>query len=79
MDLALGAGKAPRCLHCLAALLEQPPDELAQHLYNYCQTRPCYAAAWKFASGREGVNDDGIPQCVWGGSGSKEALDKGRE
>ena len=48
----------------MAAALDQSPDDLAERLWIYCQTRGCYAAAWRYAAEREGVDPAQMPACV---------------
>lgn len=49
----MGFKSAPRCLSCLAAALEQPPDTLCARITGYVQRRECYRGAWNWATAAE--------------------------
>ena len=66
ISIALGFGRAPRCLQCTAKGLEQSPDQLVQRMFGYFQDRACYWAAWKWAGQQEAFEPGEIPPCLGG-------------
>lgn len=64
MNLTLGLNASPRCLRCLAAVLERDPVELRDQLAEHLQLRECHRLAWGWASQSEGSGAEPIPQCL---------------
>ncbi|MFM7148963.1 MAG: hypothetical protein ACKO23_03890, partial [Gemmataceae bacterium] len=62
-SVAMGAKDAPRCLGCLAILLQQSTRDLSEHLTTHFQQRPCYGKAWRTACQAEGQDESFQPVC----------------
>lgn len=64
-SVAMGFKNAPRCLTCLARVLDWSPQDLRDHLVSHFQHRDCYGHAWGVASGRESFGPGWTPACLW--------------
>jgi tRNA 2-thiouridine synthesizing protein A len=64
MNIAMGFGDNPRCLHCLAAALERGVIELRESLIAYLQQKECHQTAWAWADRNEGVPGNGRRPCL---------------
>jgi tRNA 2-thiouridine synthesizing protein A len=64
MNIAMGFGDNPRCLHCLAVALERHVDELRESLIAYLQQKECHQTAWAWADRHEGVPASGWRACL---------------
>jgi len=65
MSVVMGFKNAPRCGTCLAAGLDQPPDELRDRLYDLIHHRDCYRSGWRWANREERVAASARPPCLW--------------
>lgn len=64
LSVALGARDAPRCLGCLAQVLERSPIELRDQMTEHFAHRSCYGRAWAVACERENQPVDYRPACL---------------
>jgi tRNA 2-thiouridine synthesizing protein A len=65
MSLVAGCKDAPRCLSCLARLMEQGREEVRDHLLGYILNRPCRHAGWLWANREERTEPTALPLCLW--------------
>ena len=64
MNIAMGFGDRPRCLHCLAAALDRQMGELRESLIAYLQQKECHRTAWAWADRNERVPPNGLRACL---------------
>lgn len=64
-SVAMGFKNAPRCLTCLARLLDREVQELRDHLVSHFKHRSCFGRAWGIAGVREGFGYTWRPGCLW--------------
>ncbi|MHC4548750.1 MAG: sulfurtransferase TusA family protein [Planctomycetota bacterium] len=65
LNVALGYRSAPRCADCLAASFDKPRTQFLEHLREWVEARPCYAAGWDWAGREEGSAGAPRPPCLW--------------
>lgn len=70
MSLVMGFKNAPRCGTCLAAGLDQPPEELRDRLFDLIHHRDCYRSGWRWANRGERVPASARPPCLWPAAGT---------
>ncbi|MFO0878484.1 MAG: sulfurtransferase TusA family protein [Gemmataceae bacterium] len=64
LSIALGAKDAPRCLSCLAAVMERTPEALREQITEHLAHRTCYSTAWAAACTDEGQPVSFHPTCL---------------
>lgn len=65
INVILGLKTTLRCLECNARQLDQPRQQMRDHLFQYVRRRDCYRQAWESEKGCAANPDNQLPSCLW--------------